>query len=642
MLHGIFSAQGTKVVPPPVGRVFNVGTGSGSLTVDAEDSGKEWFPLQPNDVFKIAAGSYTNINLLNFHTDTHRVYVNTDGGTVTATQYISIRSDLNPQKNVSYSFGGGIKGTYGLKLQASTSQTTERLYFDTNLIGGTENVVIEGIDTIDVNDRGWRFYGQAVEYNNGSGIPQLINVTVDNCRWISSISQGGSGIDFGNEFEYHEPESGFNKDRGYIEGLNLTRLVLKGGNGNGIHCGNVNNLFVDDILIEDVNPDITGNPNFHARILDLKGQGIIQRVKGIGEYGNYGNLVRLVCYNRVGKTNKSIIRNCIGYNTRKYSVIEVNYESNNYCIQPDVTEWTPIFVLGNTAVEVNTNVDVESPSLSIPSTVMAIYNGDAVGHVTARNNVAANTNGSVSAVNDSGAINTGSNNVYYATKEEAGITDVVDFIPSYGSPLNGAGVANADLLLDYFNIERPNPPTIGAVEAGDEPPEPPEPKVIAINMYNSGSDSAPGNWNNLLHNNTGITLKYMDGTDTSIEVDNSNWGDASGGEGLSNTNPIPEVFDSDWWSDESVRTFTITGLDAGKSYKFKMLGYTAPNAPQYSLSNTGTPNVVQSGYPSSGDLFDTTGYAVLEATAETSVTIYAFRVSDWYGIMALIIEEHSD
>jgi len=50
------------------------------------------------------------------------------------------------------------------------------------------------------------------------------------------------------------------------------------------------------------------------------------------------------------------------------------------------------------------------------------------------------------------------------------VMDNFNFLPSSGSPVIGAGVAVSGLTVDYNNVSRPNPPSIGALEFAAGPP----------------------------------------------------------------------------------------------------------------------------------------------------------------------------
>jgi len=74
-----------------------------------------------------------------------------------------------------------------------------------------------------------------------------------------------------------------------------------------------------------------------------------------------------------------------------------------------------------------------------------------------------NSSGQNNPFNNMAGAGTISNNAVYVNRTSAGVADET-YIPQTGSPLIGAGIADEDFTEDYYGIERPNPPSIGAAE----------------------------------------------------------------------------------------------------------------------------------------------------------------------------------
>jgi hypothetical protein len=174
-------------------------------------------------------------------------------------------------------------------------------------------------------------------------------------------------------------------------------------------------------------------------------------------------LFRLVPFNRTDVKETSIIRNIIGYSSRKYSCVEVHTGEGEQRIWPGVSTSSNVKIFGVTGVNMGTMINVD-PGNEYTSTSVDVY-GDGAG-LTVKNCVAINPyiqgGGTIYAIN--GPYETQSNNVAYADNTTAKL-NLTTFIPASDSVLKGAGIADIDLLTDYYETTRFNPPTIGAVEA---------------------------------------------------------------------------------------------------------------------------------------------------------------------------------
>lgn len=456
----LFFSKVPLSTPTPTGRVFIVGNGVEleDFVLDADDVDAPWYPLQPNDTFKFREGQYWSIKFINITTDTGNIFIENEAGLITILYYIELIWDVK-MENVVIDFTKGTEPDYGLLLSPDSSYFGNKITFDKNEVGNFNNCTIKGIHTYNAKDKGWENMSSALPYDNGVGTKSISGLTIEDCKWSSDIEDGSYGVNFGGEILGPDGMGFEGIDNGYVENVIMRRLVIEGGTYD-FRAGNINNYLVQDITPTGVNPTST----IHSRIFDFFGYGIAERIKGVE---CYGDLFRLVPFNRGDTKLTSIIRNVIGYRSRKYSCVEINQFESEQREWPGVATWSNVKVLGVTGVDMGTMEGDPAPS-PYTSTCVDIFGGDLDGAgVTIKDCVAINPfmNGGPTLMAINGPVETESNNVAYADNTEAKLVDYVAFIPASDSPLKGAGILDSDLATDFYETTRINPPTIGAVEA---------------------------------------------------------------------------------------------------------------------------------------------------------------------------------
>jgi hypothetical protein len=264
------------------GRVFMVGEGviPGDLIIDGEDTEAAWYPLQPDDVFKIHEGQYYAIKFRNISTDTGKIYFENDSGLITVLYQLAIDGET-PMKNAVLDFTKSPSLEYGLLLTPALDYSYEKFIIDEEENGGLSNITIKGIHTYNVFDRGWRVINDNVIYNNGAGVKSISGLTIEDCKFSSNNEVTGSGIDFRGAF-YPPDGAGYEGvDSGYIENLIMRKIVIDDGEYE-FGGQNINGFLVQDITIINVNPNAT----HHVRIFGFMGMGVVERIKGTNHYGN--------------------------------------------------------------------------------------------------------------------------------------------------------------------------------------------------------------------------------------------------------------------------------------------------------------------------------------------------------------------
>lgn len=167
-------------------------------------------------------------------------------------------------------------------------------------------------------------------------------------------------------------------------------------------------------------------------------------------------------------------------------------------------------------------------------------------------------------------------------------------------------------------------------------------KIIAINFIPSGGSIITEQWNNLILSGTKQSgpFNYTDGEVSSVSIADYSFGQASNDPIENQIFPRPEIYLTDWYASGSIENIKFVGLDPTKTYVFKVIGR-LDTSMGWTLNSDGSNPVIQTGYPTSTDLLDNTGYAVLPpVTGETEITIYGVKMSGhWTSILALVIIE---
>lgn len=420
---------------PPVGRTFHVGSGSGDLEVDANDTNAEWYPIQANDTFVINPGTYGYILFTNFMLDSGTVKVEC-GGQVNITGYGLYLS--GPNKNLNLDFNN----------QLTCNGFNHAVVIDENSVGGYENIRVAGVNIEGVGSGNRLLYHPAPLYNNGSGPIASENLIIED--WNISISGSpsiGFGICVGGDFW----------SQGAYDTRNINPIIRNININSTMECQYPVMLFncegglISKIQIEGVNSGVTGN--LHSRLSMIVGQGIIEKVSA---KNHMGNAACIWGFYRTGNNPLSIIRNIKSQNSNRYSAVEIQgYAAYNTANGSN----TNYEVLGVTA----DTLDIENYFSGCALDVYDTHGGSVKIRNLTSINGHSNTSGGNNVINNINGITVDAGGTaVYADRAAAGVDS--DLIPQTGSPLIGAGVSDPNLLDDYYGDSRPNPPSIGAVE----------------------------------------------------------------------------------------------------------------------------------------------------------------------------------
>jgi len=419
-------------VNPSYTQTYEIGTGSGNLTIDGRT-----FTITGPTLFKIKAGNYSTINVTNFiQNDATPVYIK-NSGLVEISSGQSVFSNL---RNVIFS-GDGTPGldkgfifrdiSYrAIKLEESseinkfTFQYVAFKNIGNNVITFLKNAVYDGSE---------KSYSTDLKF---------LHIDCENTNVLFS-AEGYIDID--------NPKS----ITGVIKNLEVAYVNFKNSPsvGNVIYLQNAEDYDIHHNTVTNVNTSFSSG---HPGIFMIGGHG-----KFHNNYisGHYGNAIRAWGH-ALGTTPKTIyIYNNIVVNSRKYSGFEV--QAFDYNMIPGKTTYANAKVFNNTVGNINLNKDWQG-------NVVDVYSLKG-GSCDVYNNLAFNLNNSGTdqvwiAGQESGLKPTESNNIYYKTSKEAGIIDETSFRLNSNSPAKGKGRYEPYLQNDFYGAPRTANPSAGAVE----------------------------------------------------------------------------------------------------------------------------------------------------------------------------------
>lgn len=432
----------TVVIPPPTSEPkpadpipplfsYEVGTGSGNLTIDGKT-----FTINGPTIIKIKAGNYSTINVMNFvQNDATPVYIKNNG----LVEVTSGQSHFANLRNVIFSGDGtpGIdKGFYfhdisyrAIKMDEETAINKFTFqYVSFKKIG---NTVIS--------------YNRSEPYNGSSeSYTEDLKFLHIDCDNTGTLFAGGGSIDSDNTMPII----------GVMRNLEVAYVNFKNSEaGNIIYAQNSENYNIHHNKVSNMN---TGYATGHPGIFFLGGYGQFHH-NIINNH--YGNSIRAWAH-AVGTTPKEIlIYNNIVTNSLKYSAFEV--QAFGYTIIPGKSTYVNAKVFNNTVGSMNLNKDWQGNVVDVYS----LFGGSCdVYNNLAFNLFSSGTDQIVIAGQQNNLIPTQSNNLYFKTSKEAGITDETSFKLASNSPAKGKGRYESLLINDFYDISRSSKPSIGAVE----------------------------------------------------------------------------------------------------------------------------------------------------------------------------------
>lgn len=428
------------VVVPPSAKIYNLGTGSGNLTIDGKSLG-----ITGNSVIKIKGGSYDDVQISNIIVENATVLIQNDG----LVEFVGNKQlTLSNLKNVAITGNGTAGIEKGFVFRDKTSDAPSiQLRNDIN------NFTLKQVSFKNVNTYNAIQYDSQKIYNGTessySKNLKFLNIDCDNTGTL--IRLRGSA------------ENGV--VTGLVKDVEIAYVTFKNSRavGSAIVLENADTYDVHNNYVQNINQD----NNNHNGVFYLQGNGKF--------YNNYvkdhqGNAIRAWIYSIGNTPAEVLIFNNIVANSREYGAFELQAFARNI-ISGKTT-------YANAKVFNNTCGNLLPKSGSFPAQVLDLY-GLQGGKCEIFNNLGYkfplvgqnNTNFIWNELGDTKA--TAYSNKYFGTSQEAGIQSETTFYlnSNSGAKNAGASLSNAQtsfaptINLDYYATARNTTnPSIGAVE----------------------------------------------------------------------------------------------------------------------------------------------------------------------------------
>jgi hypothetical protein len=380
------TTTGSTAAIPVVGRTLAVGTGTGNLVIDGSTMG-----LKCNDLIKVKGGTYNGIDVQNINAGCP-INIKNDGLVQIAGNW-----DHMHITNVSNLTISG-DGTTGIA-QGFVSRDNPD-YHSIILNGATQNLTIQNfsfsnIGNIVIYNVGTNVYKPGVTSSYTNGLHILNNVCTNTATFIQF---GGDVIN------------------GVITGL-VKNLEIAGLNFSNSNCGIV--VFAANADTYDIHnntvTDINQTNNNHNGIFMIKGSGSFHHnvVKN-----HQGNAIR-AWIRSFGTTPQNVlIYNNVVVNSRKYSAFEV--QSFAAELSPGVTSYANAKIYDNTCGNLNLSKDWYGVIVD----VYDLFGGSCNVYDNVGFNFPAPNPSSFIVNQQSTTVPVLSNNVYFTTAADAGISDI--------------------------------------------------------------------------------------------------------------------------------------------------------------------------------------------------------------------------
>jgi len=320
----------TPLPTPAVTPSYEVGTGSGNLTIDGKS-----LDLSAIKLIRIKAGNYKTITIANITGTSAQPISIKNNGTVN----ISESMRLDALVNVVVAGDNSADITYGFNFNDIS-------YRALTIQGRVNGLTIKGMNFSNAGDYVITSSTNSLVYT-GTAETRNQNFKILNCLFDGSnmISLGGN----------------LNKDAGEDTGLwkdvEIAYNIFQNSSpGSVCSFTNVQDYNIHNNVVNNIN----ANNNNHNGVFFMQGNGKFHDNK----LTNYqGNSIRMWLYSR-GSTPATVeIYNNVCYNTRKYSGFELQEFSRN--IWSGKTTYTINKVYNNTVGQMNTSKDWEGQLLDL-------------------------------------------------------------------------------------------------------------------------------------------------------------------------------------------------------------------------------------------------------------------------------------
>ncbi|WP_316814886.1 hypothetical protein [Pedobacter nyackensis] len=431
----------TITTPPKPTLIFEVGTGSGNLSIDANT-----LKIPTNSVIKIKSGSYSSIRVSNFLYETGIVQIQNDGLVELVGEKQLTFSNI---KNVVFT-GSGTKGLdKGFVFRDKNSDATS-----VQLLNNIDNFTFKDVKFTNVKTYNAIQYDSKKVYN-GSESSYSKNIKFSNIECDNT----GTLIRFRGSAENGAIV-------GLIKDIEISYITFKNSPnvGSVVAIENVQGYNIHNNIVQNVNQS---NDN-HNGIFYMQGNGKFYN-NNIKDH--QGNALRAWVYSIGTTPQTTLIFNNIVANSRQYGAFELQAFTRN--MMSGSTTYSNAMVFNNTCGNLLPKGGFPAQVLDLYSLLggsCEIFNNFGYNFTLVGQN---NTNFIWNELNDTKP--TGYSNKYTATYKAAGILDDTRFslgsgsiLKNSGSTLNGRNLetlTNQAYSKDIYGNQRSlSNPSIGAVE----------------------------------------------------------------------------------------------------------------------------------------------------------------------------------
>lgn len=321
------------ITPPMDATVYEVGTGSGYLTIDGKT-----LKISNNAIIKIKGGNYRDITIKNFSATSDKpVYVKNDG-------QINISESMTTENidNVIIAGDNNANIQYGFNF--------ENIYYRAIRFNGKmNNVTIKSMSFKNVGDYAMTSESGSFKYDGTS------ETRTENLKILYCLFDNAGAISLGGNLY-----KGSNEDSGLFKDVEIAYNIFQNTNAGSV-CSftNVQDYNIHHNTVNNVNQ----TNNDHNGVFFMQGNGKFHHNK----LTNYqGNSIRMWVYSRGNTPSTVEIYDNICYNTRKYGAFELQAFDRN--IIPGKTTYVNAKVYNNTVGKMNVSKDWEGLILDLYNT----------------------------------------------------------------------------------------------------------------------------------------------------------------------------------------------------------------------------------------------------------------------------------
>lgn len=315
-------------LPGQIANSIEIGTGSGDLTIDGNDS-----KIQGKNLIVIKAGTYGSISVKNLRGSINAPVFIKNGGQVT------IRGGMHTENITDVTIAGD--NTPGIEYGFNFHDISYRAL---TLSGKMSGVTLKNLHFKNVRD--YVIFADLAKINyQGTG-----DTRTERFKILYSKFDNTSNIQFTGNFNSSQ-------DNGFLKDLEIAHNVIVNSNGGGIaYFPNVQDYDIHHNIVNNYNP----TNDRHNGIFHMIGNGKFHN----NTFTNYqGNMIRAWVFSRGNSPATVEFYNNTAYNTRKYGAFEIQ-GFDRYLVSGKTT-YVNAKVYNNTVGRMNTSKDWDGAVLDL-------------------------------------------------------------------------------------------------------------------------------------------------------------------------------------------------------------------------------------------------------------------------------------